>query len=222
MIVAVCGLHGGAGTTTVALLLAEAAAAAAAEPVLLCDTDPCSGDLALALGAQSVLALPDIAHHVDAGQRPVQLWNDLPGGLRLIAQGPRRGRDANPATVARILADAAAAHALVVVDAGRLTAPHALGVLPIADHVIWTLDATADMQQCAGLLTGPLSVIAQDARWTLAASATGRSAEPHGLRELPAMVPAISHQVLVAAVGRLGAEDPARQLSGMQLLSALD
>jgi MinD-like ATPase involved in chromosome partitioning or flagellar assembly len=94
MIVAVCGLHGGAGTTTIAALLAHAAAAQQPGGVLLCDSVPGAGDLALALGAVSPYNLTDVARLAASRQTPTQLpWLEQADGPRLMARAPapRRG-----------------------------------------------------------------------------------------------------------------------------------
>jgi MinD-like ATPase involved in chromosome partitioning or flagellar assembly len=222
MIVSVCGLHGGAGTTTIAVLLAKAAASRNRSPVLLCDTDPSAGDLALALGVASELNLSQVAQAIDAGRRPTQpLWADVSDQLRLMARPPERARAARTQAIARVLTDAATAHPVVVIDAGRLTAKASLGALCVSDIVVWTLDATADLGRCATLLASVLADPARDARWVVAASATARHGDHTALRDLPAFLNAIDGHLLVPRLDQLPAEDPAVDLAQMQLLELL-
>lgn len=222
MIVSVCGLHGGAGTTTLALLLATAAAKRHSSSVLLCDTDPSAGDLALALGLASALNLAQVARTIDAGRRPTQpLWADLSNGIRVMARPSQRGASPCPPSVSRVLQDAARAHALVVVDAGRLTSNTCLGALAVSDAVIWTLDATAQPGRCIALLSGEIADPARDARWVIAASATGREGDHPALRDLPELLGAVDGHLLVPRLDQLPAEDPAAELAQMQLLDLL-
>jgi hypothetical protein len=222
MIVSVCGLHGGGGTTTIAVLLAQAAASRHRAPVLLCDTDPASGDLAHALGVASELNLTEVAHAIDAQRRPSQaLWADLTDHLRLMARPPQRLDAARPETVARVLTDAANAHSVVVVDAGRLSAEASIGALCVSDAVVWALDATADLGRCLTLLAGPLADPARDARWVVAANATARHGEHPALRALPALLDAVDGHLLVPRLDHLPDADPAVDLAQMQLLELL-
>jgi NAD(P)H-hydrate repair Nnr-like enzyme with NAD(P)H-hydrate dehydratase domain len=112
-VIAVCGLHGGAGTTTTALLLAAHAASRATEgAVVVTETAPWGGGLA---------AAPLIT---DAAWRAV------------ISPAPA-GQDAK-ACMAR-LRELANAHALLVVDAGSVREARARIALEEADAgVVWT------------------------------------------------------------------------------------
>jgi Flp pilus assembly CpaE family ATPase len=222
MIVAVCGLHGGAGTTTLALLLADAAAAQRHGRVLVCDTSPTAGGLALAARAASAYNLADVARLTAAGRRPTQVpWADLPAGTRLMARAPGRRAAAPASAIATVLTDAAAAHDLVVIDAGQIADDHATAALRAADVVLWTLDATAQLTRCAHLLAGELSTPARDATWLLAASATGRHGQPAAAAQLAELVPTASRLTFVPVIGQLPNDDPARVLVGAQLLSQL-
>ncbi|HMJ34786.1 MAG TPA: hypothetical protein VK501_12810 [Baekduia sp.] len=222
MIVAVCGLHGGAGTTTIAALLARAAAAQQPGRVLLCDSAPGAGDLALALGAASPYNLTDVARLADDRQTPAEVpWLEQADGLRVMARAPARRAAARPDAVVKVLRDAAAAHSLVIVDAGALQSEHAAAALHAADIVLWTLDATAQLDRCAALLGGPLATDARHARWLLAASATGRDADVPVAARLTELVPTAARLILIPAVGHRAAIAPERLLAGTQLLSAL-
>jgi pilus assembly protein CpaE len=222
MIVAVCGLHGGAGTTTIAALLARAAAAQQPGRVLLCDSAPGAGDLALALGASSAYNLADVARLAAARQTPAEVpWLEQPDGLRVMARVPARRAAARTDAVIQVLRDAAAAHSLVVVDAGALQSEHATAALRAADVVVWTLDATARLDRCAALLGGPLTADARHARWLLAASATGRVGDAPVAMRLTELAPTAARLVLVPAIGDAAADAPEPLLAGSQLLSTL-
>jgi hypothetical protein len=224
VIVAVCGLHGGAGTTTIAVLLARAAARRAPGRVLLCDTDPGAGDLATALATTSAHNLAELARLVAAHRRPTATpWTDLDDGLRLLAREPTRREHAPAEVAARVLADAAAAHDLVIVDAGPITASHNIAALQAADIVLWTIDATAHLDRCAQLLASDHSTTARDARWLLAASNTGRTGVEVTAAQLGELVPSLEQLVLVPAIGPLAAPPSASATTAaQQLLTAID
>jgi septum formation inhibitor-activating ATPase MinD len=222
MIVAVCGLHGGAGTTTIATLLGRAAAIQQPGRVLLCDSAPGAGDLALALGAASPYNLADVARLAASGQAPAELpWLQQADGLRVMARAPARRAAAATDSVIQVLRDAGATHSLVVVDAGTLTSDHAAAALRAADVVLWTLDATAQLNRCAALIGGPLATDARHARWLLAASATGRDSDVPAAARLTELGPTAARLVLVPTVGHCTADAPESLLAGSQLLSAL-
>jgi hypothetical protein len=222
MIVAVCGLHGGAGTTTIATLLARAAAAQQPGGVLLCDSAPGAGDLALSLGDASPYSLTDVARMAASRQTPAQMpWLEQADGLRVMARAPARRAAASTDAVVQVLRDADAAHSLVVVDAGALQSEHATAALRAADVVLWALDATAQLDRSAALLGGPLAADARHARWLLAASATGRDGDVPVAARLTELVPTAAHLVLVPAAGHTAADTSGRLLAGAQLLSAL-
>ncbi|WCB95474.1 hypothetical protein DSM104299_04221 [Baekduia alba] len=222
MIVAVCGLHGGAGTTTIAVLLAQAAARQRPHRVLLCDAAPGAGDLAYTYGSASASDLNALAIIGAEGRTPSETpWLDLVDGVRLLARAAAPRPAASAAVIATALLDAGTVHELVVIDAGSLTSPAAAAALPIADLVIWTLDAGALLQRCAHLLAGPHSTTARHAPWLLAISAIGRQAHPTVAAPLADIVPSAARQVLLPHLAELGAQDLAHQLAGEQLLGAL-
>jgi hypothetical protein len=138
-----------------------------------------------------------------------------------MARAPARRAAARPDAVVLVLRDAAAAHSLVVIDAGTLQSAHATSALRAADVVLWTLDATARLDRCAALLGGPLAADARHARWLLAASATGRDSVVPAAARLTELIPTVAHLVLVPAVGHTAPDAPERLLAGAQLLSAL-
>jgi hypothetical protein len=222
MIVAVCGLHGGAGTTTVAQLLAHAAAHHAPGSVLLCDADPGAGDQALAHGLASASDLHALASMVAERRQPTVVpWADLPNGVRLLSRAPSARPPAPAHAAAQVLRDAATTHQLVVIDAGPLTSPHAAPALRVTDLVVWALDASAQTDRCAALLTSTHSTPARHAPWLLAVSATGRDLQPDIAAELSAIVPSAKRQVRLPTMRTLPPEHPARHLAGAQLLAAL-
>ena len=163
-LVAVCGLHGGAGATTLTALLAEhAAAASPAGGVLAVEGDARAGQLALRLGAASELSLAQLATErgLDPGV-PVAQRSD---GLRVLAAAGPDLAAAGASTLARVLAEARAAHALCVVDAGCVRHPAAEPVLAGADVVVWVADPVRlDPAPFASPLVRP----ARGARWVLA------------------------------------------------------
>src|SRR5439155_8384071 len=70
-LVAVCGLHGGAGTTTLACLLAEhAAGSSPSGRVLIAEGDARAAELAAHLGASSPLSLMRLAAGRARGEVP--------------------------------------------------------------------------------------------------------------------------------------------------------
>jgi Mrp family chromosome partitioning ATPase len=167
-VVAVCGLHGGAGTTTTAAALATAAAATSAPGrVLAVEADGRAGELAQHLGAASPWSLARLALLASAGRRPDGApFVERDDGLRVLATAPDTQADATAEVVA-VLAEAARTHGVVVVDAGSLTGRAAPVCLPAAQIVIWTarperVDVAADR------LAGPPGRYARGARWLLA------------------------------------------------------
>jgi hypothetical protein len=223
MIVTVCGLHGGAGTTTIASLLASAGAAQRPGRVLLADTAPGAGDLALAHQATSRHSLTDLAHLHDARRVPNHVpWHELDTGVRLLAHAPARRRAARQSAISQVLRDADATHDLVVIDAGAITDEHACGALTATDVVLWTLDATAIATHCAHLLSGELTAPACRARWKLVVSATGRDAIAKDIDTLHQLMPSASQIAYLPAIAGLTPDAQARSLAGEQLLSALN
>ena len=156
-LVAVSGLAGGAGTSTLAYLLARRAARHSTVPILLAELDPSGGLVALA-GAAAPLGLCELARAVDEERPPERPFTEA-AGLRLVAS--TEAGDPGPlplGALERLLADARAAHGLVVVDAGQPTAGEAEQLLTMADHVLACVPATAagvrraEMQLAGGVL----------------------------------------------------------------------
>lgn len=186
-LVAFVGLCGGAGTTTIAYLTALAAARQyGPKRVLVCDTGPVSGALALYAGQHSQWNLPQVAHRLATGL-PLEgeLFATLPGGLRLLASGPGHPPTVESAPFMRVLADARAAHALTIVDCGTLQRAVDRQVLEVADHTCWVLPASGEaLPRAWALLTAVAS--REWSRETLVARAAvgERKASVRTLREL--------------------------------------
>ena len=157
-LVAVCGLAGGAGTSTLAYLLARRAARHSTVPVLLTELDPGGGLVAL-VGAAAPLGLRALAQAVDEKCAPQRPFAEAAAGLRLVASAEAGDPGPLPlGALEQLLADARAAHGLVVVDAGQPTAGEAEQLLTMADHVLACVPATAagvrraEMQLAGGVL----------------------------------------------------------------------
>lgn len=219
-LVAVCGLHGGAGTTTIAALLATRAAART-EPggVLLADSDPSAGGLALHLGLASAYNLAELAALRSAG-RPLEHapFADLPAGVRLCAAAPAPRATPTPGAVGAVLAEARSAHALTVLDAGPLSSVHAQGVLEHADVVVLALAAHTSLTPVRRLLASPLVRAARAARWALAVSDVGHAGPTSAVRELAELVPTAGGCVLVPRLDELSSDDDQCVLAGAELL----
>lgn len=159
-LVAVCGLVGGAGTSTLALALARRAAAHSSVPVLVTETSPERGGLAVLTGRASPLCLRELAGELAAGRQPAQAFVELERGLRLVAAAPRVAAAAQSDQVAGLLAQARAAHGLVVVDCGQGSSDDTW-VLDKATHIVWALPASrsairrAQVLLAAGVLPPP-------------------------------------------------------------------
>ena len=137
-IVAVCGLHGGAGASTLAHLLAAGAAAGSRAPVLLCESDDVAGDIARLTGVTSPLSLAELAAAYAAGRPPAGGSLARAGALRVIAGAARLPADAPAGAIADVVRAAAARHGLTVLDAGTLRAPGSRELLQVATHIVWT------------------------------------------------------------------------------------
>jgi MinD-like ATPase involved in chromosome partitioning or flagellar assembly len=151
-LVAVCGLTGGAGTSTLALLLARQAAASSAAAILLSEADPLHGGLAALTARATPHPLIELARHVAEHDAPAETFVELEGGLRLIAAQPRRCAPADADAVGGLLAEARAAHGLVIVDCATSWARDS-AILTSATQILWTAPATpAGVARAAALL----------------------------------------------------------------------
>ncbi len=139
---AVCGLCGGAGASTLAYTLAAAAAGRSTRPVFACETSGISGGLALYARAHARVSLAKAANQLAAGEPPAALVASSPEQVRILGSRPSAPERADPAGIARILAEARAAGGLVVLDCG--TAGHDVDrrALALATHVLWVMPAT--------------------------------------------------------------------------------
>ena len=161
-LVAVAAACGGAGASTLTHLIGAAAARDGSLPVLTIDADGRTGGLAVYAGAESERSLLGAAALVAANVAPTGLFATAEDGLRVIAALPRFGESAPVASVERVLADAQAAHALTVVDCGRLDGDAASVALRRATHVLWLLPATVSgvargrrvLDACDGFIAG--------------------------------------------------------------------
>jgi hypothetical protein len=218
-LVAVCGLHGGAGTTSLARLLAESAQASApAGAVLLCETDPCGGGLAVELGQASPHGLHDLAaDRRDARRAPFAQLSD---GLRLCASAPGPKAPADRSQLGGVLDDARAAHGLTIVDCATLREAHGHIALERADAIVWALRADHEPRRALLLLGSALARSARRGRWVIAISDTGVAPADHArtaARELTEHL-----RVDIVLVPRLATcDNDAQVLAAQQLSRAL-
>ncbi len=197
-VIAVCGLHGGAGTTTTALLLAAHAASRAPQgAVAVTETAPWGGGLAAAPEA------------TDADARSV------------ISPAPA-GQDAR-ACIAR-LRELASAHALLVVDAGSVREARARIALEEADAgVVWA----AAEHRLARLTRAPLMADLADPaerarRQILAVSAAEPAVQPTTSGPALPEPPVRPHAtVLLARLAGATPRDERYRLAGASLARAL-
>jgi hypothetical protein len=146
-LVCVGSAHGAPGATTLAVL----AAGCWPRPVVLVETDPSGGVLAVRYGLGRTPGLADLAAAVGNHAAPAALWSAaqvLPGGLRVVV-APESGE-----IVSGILADAARAlgvwcagfgDADVLVDCGRFSpASPIVGLVAAADAVMVAVRPTAE------------------------------------------------------------------------------
>ena len=151
-LVAVCGLAGGAGVSTLALLLARQAARESAAPVLVTEADPLRAGLAALAGQAAPHPLVELAQHVAEDAAPSDAFIELEPGLRLVAAMPRHFSTPDREAVGALLAEARAAHGLVIVDCGTAWTPDS-ATLAEATHVLWCVPATpAGLTQARALL----------------------------------------------------------------------
>lgn len=170
-VVAVCGLTGGAGTSTLALLLARLAASDSAAPILLAETDPMRGGLAILTGRAASRPLLALAQDVIDDRQPAEAFVELEAGLRLIAAEPQPAPATARDALDILLAQAREAHGLVVLDCGTHWTPDS-PILAHATHVIWTLPATPTALARAASQLNAAMTTAGRCREALAASAT--------------------------------------------------
>jgi MinD-like ATPase involved in chromosome partitioning or flagellar assembly len=161
-LIAVRGLCGGAGASTLAHLLScwlgnddERAGGGA---ILAIDAGASTAGLSLYAGVQSPRSLAQLAHDVVAGSlrgRPFAIAAD---GLRVIATPPQPESALDHSAVARVIADARAAHRATVVDCGTGALAAQQLALSLASHVIWVLPATRSAADRARLVLEGVAV----------------------------------------------------------------
>lgn len=175
-LVAVCGLVGGAGTSTLALLLARHAAAASTAPALLTEADPRRAGLAGLTGHTTTCSLADLARHVAAHEPPGSAFAEVEPGLRLVAAAPRRSAPVEVDAIRGLLAEARAAHGLVIVDCAT-NWTHDSPILAAATHILWSTAATrARLAQADALLRS--NVVPPAGRCVEVLVATAHTARP--------------------------------------------
>ena len=144
LLVAVCGLCGGAGASTQAYLIA-AAEQAVLEPgtVLVADTGGPGSQLADYAGVASPRSLTEAADLAAASQPIGQLVAVAGDGLRVLACGPGFATDCAADGVSMLLDHARSHYGLSVIDCGTL-ARHADQIALVkATHIVWVLPATS-------------------------------------------------------------------------------
>jgi len=150
LLLAVCGLCGGAGASTQAYLIA-AAEQAVLEPgtVLVADTGGPGSQLADYAGVASPRSLTEAAGLAAASQPVGQLVAVASDGLRALACGPGFATDCAADGVSLLLDHARSHYALSVIDCGTL-ARHADQIALVkATHIVWVLPATSSAARSA-------------------------------------------------------------------------
>lgn len=142
LLLAVCGLCGGAGTSTLAYLIALTAARSGNGLVLVADTGGPSGAISCYAGVQAPRSLPELAEHITAGLPTGQLVATTGDGLRVLATGPRFSPACAREALGLLLDQARERYALTVIDCGALASEASQVVLTRASHVGWVLPAT--------------------------------------------------------------------------------
>jgi MinD-like ATPase involved in chromosome partitioning or flagellar assembly len=149
VLLAVCGLCGGAGTSTLAYLIGLFAAREHPGSVLVCDTGGPSGGLAAYAEVAAPRSLLELAELPSAGL-PTGCYATTADGLQVLATAPRFTPACRREGVERVLDQMRAVHALTVVDCGTLTREADQLVLARASHVAWVLPATVSGVRRAG------------------------------------------------------------------------
>jgi pilus assembly protein CpaE len=132
---------GGVGTTTIAVNVAMALARQAPQQVAVIDLDVDFGQVATHLNVKSRLTVADLAAD-DGGMLEPELLRTyaekVEPGLQVIAAPatPETGRLITAEPVAQILATAARAYGMVVVDAGSTLDERSLAILDWAEAVV--------------------------------------------------------------------------------------
>jgi hypothetical protein len=176
-LLAVCGLHGGAGASTLAHAIAATAAHESLAAVLLCETAASSTDIARLARCGSPLTLTELANARAVGVAPGGGTLARAGRLRVIAAAkPELAPDALPDAVPGFLHSARALHGLTVVDAGPLRAAGAREILTVATHIAWVMSARDDIVDVADALLASTLIPPSAARRVLVARGCPRRA----------------------------------------------
>jgi Flp pilus assembly CpaE family ATPase len=142
-LLAVCGLHGGAGASTLAYLTALAAARRGNGAVLVADTGGPTAGISHYAGVQAPRSLTNAAEHVQAGLPAGQLIATTRDGLRVLATAPKLNTTCSRESVELLLEHARERYTLTVIDCGTLAREADQIALAGATHVAWILSATA-------------------------------------------------------------------------------
>ena len=218
VLVAVCGVCGGAGATTLAYLLARSAARAGEEAVLVCDLGGVAAGLAECAGVESSLSLPGLVNALGAGEEPIETVFAHGGdGLRVLAREPRFEQPLDPPGLVRVLQQAREAHGFTAVDCGVPGGGCEEIVLAAATHVIWVLpvrpSAARRSRRLLALFPGDASreevVVAREDRQAASKASTEELAELAADRRAPL--------VLMPHVADLGEEGPEQGLEAAAL-----
>ena len=150
LLVAVCGLCGGAGASTQAYLIA-AAEQAVLEPgtVLVADMGGPGSQLADYAGVASPRSLTEAADLAAASQPIGQLVAIAGDGLRVLACGPGFATDCAADGVSMLLDHARSHYGLSVIDCGTLARRADQIALVKATHIVWVLPATRSAARSA-------------------------------------------------------------------------
>lgn len=220
-VIAACGMAGGAGTSTLALTLARCAAAASGAPVLLTEADPVHAGLAALTGTASPHPLVDLACRVADDAAPAHTFAELECGLRLVATHPQTCATPDPAALEALLAEARAAHGLVIVDHGTSWST-ASPVVAAATHILWSVPATrVGLARAHAVMTSDAMPPAGAAVEVLVATATATrpGTSVRALRRLAARrcerLVLIGHSDAAARGARVVDESVARALTGL-------
>jgi hypothetical protein len=139
VLLAVCGLCGGAGTSTLTYLIAAAIARSTPRPVLVTDASSPGGTIASLAGVQSPRSLTELTAQVAAGLPTGPLVATTSNGLRVLATSPRLTATCDSEVLRLLLDQARERYVLTVIDCGTLATDAAQVALGRASHVAWLL-----------------------------------------------------------------------------------
>lgn len=173
--VGVIGGRGGAGASTLAAALAVTANLGGRRTILV-DADPYGGGADLIFGGEQIAGLrwPDLAG-VDGQLNARELREALPrvGELAVLSWDRGELREVGPATVRGVLAAAARAADLVVIDIPRTFEPAAQAALAACDLVLLVVPAEFRAAAAAGRIAAQVCSLAADVRVVVRGPAPG-------------------------------------------------